>query len=98
MPMEIKRSLRNSVLLLTLTYGSKTWTWNRAQQSRVEISYLRGAYGVMRWDGESSESVYERCGMENSCKWSGGMSGKKKLNGLGILRGWGVRSLWRKRM
>ncbi len=64
--MEVKRGLRNSLLLPTLTYGSETWTWNRAQQSRVcavEMSYLRGACGVTRWDGESNESVYERCGM-----------------------------------
>ncbi len=64
--MEVKRGLRNSVLLLTLMYGSETWTWNRAQQSRVrpvEMSYLRGACGVTRWDGESNESMYERCEM-----------------------------------
>ncbi len=63
--MEVKRGLRNSIFLLTLMYGSETWTWNRAQQSRVhavEMSYLRGAYGVTRWDGESNENVYERCG------------------------------------
>ncbi len=29
----------------------------------VEMSYLRGACGVSRWDGLSNESVYERCGM-----------------------------------
>ncbi len=60
--MEAKRGLRNSVLLPTLTCGSGTWAWNRAQQSRVravEMSYLRGACGVTRWDGESNESVYE---------------------------------------
>ncbi len=59
---EVKRGLRNSILLPTLMYGSETWTWNRAQQSRVravEMSYLRGACGVMRWDDESNESVYE---------------------------------------
>ena len=33
--MEVKRGLRNSILLPTLTYESETWTWNRAQQSRV---------------------------------------------------------------
>ncbi len=27
------------------------------------MSYLRGARGVTRWDGESNETVYERCGM-----------------------------------
>ncbi len=48
---EVKRSLRNSILLPTLTYGSETWTWNRAQQSRVravQMSYLRRASGVTR--------------------------------------------------
>ncbi len=62
--MDVKRSLRNSILLPTLTFGSENWTW--AQQSRVravEMSYPRGACGVNRWDGESNESVYERCGM-----------------------------------
>ncbi len=47
-------------------YGSENWTWNRAQQSRVrvvEMSYLRGACGLTRWDGESNEIVYEKCGM-----------------------------------
>ncbi len=54
------------ILLPTLTYGSENWTWNGAQQSRVravEMSYLRGACGVTRWDGLSNESMYERCGM-----------------------------------
>ncbi len=64
--MDVKRGLRNSILLPTLTYGSKNWTWNGAQQSRVcavEMSYLRGACGVSRWDGLSNVNVYERCGM-----------------------------------
>ncbi len=67
-----------------MTYGSETWTWNRAQQSKVhavEMSYLRGVCGVTRWEGESNESMYERCGMGSLCRWSevrsGGM-GKKK--------------------
>ncbi len=63
---EVKRGLRNGVFLPTSTYGSETWMWNRAQQLRVcavEMSYLRGACGVTRWDGESNESMYERCGM-----------------------------------
>ncbi len=57
---------RNSILLPTLTHGSENWSWNRTQQSRVhavEMSYLRGACGVSRWDGLNNESVYERCGM-----------------------------------
>ncbi len=31
----------------------------------MEMSYLRGACVVTRWDGESNESMYERCGMES---------------------------------
>ncbi len=64
----VKSSLRNSLLLLTLMYGSETWTRNRAQQSSmhaVEMSYLRGAGGVTRWSGENNENEYERCGMES---------------------------------
>ncbi len=60
--MDVKRGLRNSILLPTLTYGSENWTWNGAQQSRVhavEMSYLRGACGVSRYDGLNNE----RCGM-----------------------------------
>ncbi len=67
--MDVKRALRNSSLLPTLTYGSENWTWSRAHQSRVhsvKMSYLRGACGGNRWDGLSSKSVYERCGMRGS--------------------------------
>ena len=39
----------------------------------MEISYLRGAYGVIRWKGESNGSVYERCANRVKC----GMGGKK---------------------
>ncbi len=63
--MDVKRGLKNSILLPILTYGSENWTWNGAQQSSVravEMSYLRGACGVSRWDGLSNTSVYERCG------------------------------------
>ncbi len=41
--MDVKRGLRNSILLPPLTYGSENWTLNGAQQSRVravEMSYL----------------------------------------------------------
>ncbi len=41
--MDVKRGLRNSILLPILTYGSENWTWNELQQSRVhavEMSYL----------------------------------------------------------
>ncbi len=66
MSKEVKRGLRNSILLPTLTHGSENRTWNGAQQLRVsavEMSYLKGVCGVSRRDGLSNESVYERCGM-----------------------------------
>ncbi len=59
---EVKRGIRNSIILPTLSHASETWAWNAAQQSRiraVEMSYIRGACGVSGWDGESNESVYE---------------------------------------
>ncbi len=33
--MDVKKGLRNSILLPTLTYGSENWTWNGVQESRV---------------------------------------------------------------
>ena len=60
MSMEAKRGLRYSILLPTLMYGSKTWTWNRAQHSKVhavKIRYLRGACNMTRWEGERNENV-----------------------------------------
>ncbi len=71
MEMDVKRGLRNSILLSTLTYGSGNWTWNRVQQSRVravEISYLRGACGVSRWNELSNECMCMRgCGSGVGC-------------------------------
>ncbi len=64
--MEVKRDLRNTVILQSHTYASETWAWNESQRSRVqavEMSYLRSACGVSRMDGMSNESVYERFGM-----------------------------------
>ncbi len=64
--MEVKRDLRNTVIVLTLTYASETWACNESQRSRVqavERSYLRSVCGVTRMDGMSDESVYERFGM-----------------------------------
>ena len=50
----------------------------------MEVSYLRGACGVTRWDGENNESIYERCGMGNQAKkvWSYGMGEKKYIEML----------------
>ncbi len=64
--LEVKRGIRNSVILMTLSYASETWAWNAAQQSRVqavEISYMWGACGVSRWARESNEDMYGRFGM-----------------------------------
>ncbi len=61
--MEIKRDLRNTVIVPTLTYASKTCAWNESQRSRVqavEMSYSRSACSVSRMDGMSNESMYER--------------------------------------
>lgn len=38
--------------------------WNRVHQSSVwavEMGYMGGACGVIRWDDESKEGMYERC-------------------------------------
>ena len=61
--MEVKRGPRKSILQLT----DDGWTWNRAQQSRVhaaEITYVRGACRMTRWEGKSTGTVYEKL-----CKW-----------------------------
>ncbi len=56
--MDVKRHLRNSNLLPTLSFGLENWTWNGTQQSRVravEMSYWRGACGVSRWDESNND-------------------------------------------
>ncbi len=58
--MEVKRDLRNTIIMPTLTYASEAWAWNESQKSRVqakEMSYLRSACGVSRMDGMSNECV-----------------------------------------
>ncbi len=67
--MEVKKAIRNSVILLTLSYASETWPWKAAQQSRiraVEMSYIWGACGVSGRDGESNEDTYGRYGMSEA--------------------------------
>ncbi len=32
--MEVKRDLRNTVIVPTLTYASETWVWNESQRSK----------------------------------------------------------------
>ncbi len=34
--MEVKRDLRNTVIVPSLTYASTTWAWNESQRSRVQ--------------------------------------------------------------
>ncbi len=42
--MEVKRDLRNTVKVPTLTYASETWAWNESQrlEERVEEGSRRG--------------------------------------------------------
>ena len=64
--MDVKRGIRDSVLLPTLTYGGETWNWNAGDESRirsVEMSYLRTACGLSRQMRIRNEEVYERFGM-----------------------------------
>ncbi len=66
--MEVKKGLRDGIIVVTVTYASETWVWNERQRSKiqaVEVSYLRGGCGVWRMNGESNESVYNRFGMSN---------------------------------
>ncbi len=51
--MEVKRDLRNTVIVPTLTYASKTWAWNESQRfgvQAVEMSYFRSACGERRME------------------------------------------------
>ncbi len=34
--MEVKRDLRNTVIVPTLTHARETWVWNESQRSRVQ--------------------------------------------------------------
>ena len=63
---EVKKNLRESIVLPTLSYGSEMWKWNTSDQSKiraVEMTYLRAGVGVTRMDRISNEEVYERYGM-----------------------------------
>ncbi len=57
----------------------------------MEMSYLRGECGVTRWDGESNEIVYERCGMGSQA--NGVNCGVEEWVKRNMWRGWRVRSL-----
>ncbi len=65
---EVKKALRDSIIVLTVAYASETWIWNQSQRSKiqaVEMSYLRGGCGVNRMDGESNENVYRIFGISS---------------------------------
>ncbi len=71
---EVKKTLRDSIIVLIVAYASETWVWNQSQRSKiqaVEMSFLRGGCGVKRMDGESNEDVYKKFGMSSR---GGGMS------------------------
>ncbi len=64
--MEVKRSLRKSILLPTLTYGSDLDVgWGTEVKSACcgnELPMSKRVCGVTR-QGESNESLHERCSM-----------------------------------
>ncbi len=46
---EVKKALRDSIIVLTVGYASETWVWNQSQMStnqEIEMIYLRGGCGV----------------------------------------------------
>ncbi len=63
---EVKKSLRDSVLLPTITYGSETWSMREGEMSKiraVEMSFLRAASGISIIERVSNERIYENFGM-----------------------------------
>ncbi len=65
---EVKKELRDSITVPTVTHASETWTWNKCQMSKIqagEMSCLRSGCGMNRMDGESNENVYERSGLSS---------------------------------
>ncbi len=63
---EVKKALRDSIIVSTVVYASETWVRNQSQRSKiqaVEMSYLRGGCGVNRMDGKSNENIYGKFGM-----------------------------------
>ncbi|MCP4337615.1 MAG: reverse transcriptase family protein, partial [Desulfobulbaceae bacterium] len=83
MSMEVKKTLHDSVVIPTLTYGSEAWTMTGRHKSRVrgvEMSYLRSACGVTWRDRLTNEEVRERCNVDvdvlesvkrNTLRWFG---------------------------
>ncbi len=52
----------NYIVLPTQSYAPETWVWNVARQSQihaVEMSNIRGACGVSRWNRKSNEMLMQ---------------------------------------
>ncbi len=50
---EVKKTLRDSIIVLIVAYASETWIWNQSQRYKIQgvkMSYLRGGCGVYRMD------------------------------------------------
>ncbi len=50
--LEVKRDVRNTIIVPTLTYASVTWAWNESQRARVLAvgrSYFRSVLECVTW-------------------------------------------------
>lgn len=75
MSMEVKRDLRNSIILSTVAYGSEVWERNEAEQTKiraVEMSYLTAASGISVLDRMRNKEVYEICRMALNARGKNG--------------------------
>lgn len=68
MSMEVRRGLKNSILLQTLTCELEAWTWNRAQQSRVRAMKMTNLRGPCSNEAKHGSGGV---GKENTLKWLG---------------------------
>lgn len=69
--MKVKLGLRDSIVLSTLTLAAETWTLDESQRSSIQAVgkiYLRGSYGLTRWNKEMNKGFYKRFGMAGN-KW-----------------------------
>ncbi|GBP43316.1 hypothetical protein EVAR_31200_1 [Eumeta japonica] len=60
-------AIHNGVLILTFMYDSKSWVWQKKNESRinaVEVRSLCGVCGVSRKDRCRNSDVRERCGLK----------------------------------
>lgn len=47
--LDVKKDVRNNIIVPTVAYGHEAWKWNEADQSKVwanEMRYQRAAAGV----------------------------------------------------